>query len=455
MGMQLLRRLTPALRGLVFFSVLMLGREGLAMAPQASAAQSGATTRPLVLSPQEREWIVRNPQVIVASVQYPLYLFKDEQGQWTGLSNDILLRISRMTGLQFVHQESFSTEHLLGLLESGQADMSSTLVVNDERKGFLDFSHAFGGSGWVFVGLAAGEPVQSLEALSGKVLALPARHALETGIRRDYPQIQLRSVKTYAEARALVESGEAQATIENENGAYQFPAGRLTIGMNVEGHWVTDHLAVRKGQPHLLSILNKALEAFPPAELRAIRAKWLSGVVPIQPPSPWQRLIQWACWGGVLAGVFGVISVLWNRRLKCQVERRLEAEEALNDQLAFEQCLINAMPDPVFVRDLEGRLLQCNKSYEEYLSTRFDRVQGKRLTEVDTLPAATGQLLHAEFMAQLRSRKGRFIERQLTFNNGTRVIYQWTVPFYSAKGVLRGVLGGWTAPREPRHQESR
>lgn len=216
---------------------------------------------------------------------------------------------------------------------------------------------------------------------------------------------------------------------------------------------MTDHLAVRKGQPQLLSILNKALEAFPPAELRAIRAKWLSGVVPVQPPSPWQRLIQWACWGGVFAGVFGLLSVVWNRRLNRQVECRLKAEEALNDQLAFEQCLINAMPDPVFVRDLEGRLIQCNKSYEEYLSTRFDRVQGKRLTEVDTLPAATGQLLHAEFMAQLGSRKGRFIERQLTFNNGTRCIYQWTVPFYSANGVLRGVLGGWTAPRGPRQED--
>lgn len=300
--MQLLRRLTPALRWLVLFSVLMLGREGLARAPDASAAQGVATARPLLLSPQEREWIARNPQVIVASVQYPLYLFKDEQGQWTGLSHDILRRLSRMTGLQFVHQESFSTEHLLGLLESGQADMSSTLAVNDERKGFLDFSHAFGGSGWVFVGLAAGEPVQSLEALSGKVLALPARHALEAAIRRDYPQIQLRAVKTYAEARALVESGEADATIENENGTYQFPAGRLTLGASIEGHWVTDHLAVRKGQPQLLSILNKALEAFPPAELRAIRAKWLSGVVPVQPPSPWQRLIQWACWGGRVRG---------------------------------------------------------------------------------------------------------------------------------------------------------
>ena len=41
--------------------------------------------------------------------------------------------------------------------------------------------------------------------------------------------------------------------------------------------------------PRVLSISTQALEAFPPAELRAIRSKWLSGVVPGQPPSLWQR----------------------------------------------------------------------------------------------------------------------------------------------------------------------
>jgi membrane-bound lytic murein transglycosylase MltF len=108
----------------------------------------------------------RQPSVIVASVQYPLYLFQDEHGHWSGLNNDVLKRISAMTGLQFVHQESFSTDHMLERLESGAADISTTLAMSDERKAFLDFSHAFGGAGWVFVG-RAGEPrLQSLEQLA-------------------------------------------------------------------------------------------------------------------------------------------------------------------------------------------------------------------------------------------------------------------------------------------------
>ncbi|MHC8399340.1 transporter substrate-binding domain-containing protein [Pseudomonas sp. MDT1-17] len=443
--MLFLKGLKPAARWMFFLvGILGFAQWGGASQLTASEPKGSVVNTAIELDAQELEWIAEHSQVIVASVQYPLYLFKDERGHWSGLNNDLLNRISAMTGLQFVHEESFSTDQLLGRLESGAADMSTTLAMNDERKTFLDFSHAFGGAGWVFVGRAGAPVVQSLEQLSGKVLVLPTRHALEATIRRDNPDIDLRSVKTYTEARALVESGEAYATIENEIGAQLYPSGQLKVGYAVEGKWEADHLAVRKGQPQLTSILNKALEAFPPAELRAIRLKWLNGVAPVQVPGKWHRLTQWGCWGMFIVSLFGLLSLLWNRRLTVLIQQRLDAEKSLSDQLAFQHALMDAMPDPMFVRDLEGRLIMCNKSYEEGLSTRFDQVQGRQLIEQDVLPKATADLLHAEFMAQLGTRKPRFSERQLMFNNGVRHIYQWTVPFYSANGQLRGLLGGWT-----------
>ena len=400
--------------------------------------------QPVELDEHERQWIRDNPKVTVASVQYPLYLFQDEHAQWSGLNNDVLKQISAMTGLQFVHHESFSTDHMLERLESGAADISTTLAMSDERKVFLDFSHAFGGAGWVFVGRAGAPSVESLEQLAKRVVVLPARHALEDLIRRDYPSIEIRSVKTYAEARALVESGEAYATIENEIGAQLYPLGLLKVGGLVEGKWEADHLAVRKGMPELLSILNKALEAFPAAELRAIRLKWLEGISPPPVPSAWQRLVGWGCWAMAVLGVFGLLSLVWNRRLAAVIKQRGAAEQSLGDQLAFQHALIDSMPDPVFVRDLQGRLVMCNRSYEEALSVRQDQVQGRLLIEIDALPEATAMMLHEEFMLQLRTRTSRFSKRQLQFKSGPREVYQWTVPFYSVDGKLRGLLGGWT-----------
>ncbi len=438
------RGLKPALVCLVFFAVMGLVRGSVAaqLALHENADLPGV--QPVELDARERQWIRDNPKVTVASVQYPLYLFQDEHGHWSGLNIDVLKRVTAMTGLRFEHHESFSTDQMLERLESGQADMSTTLAMSDERKVFLDFSHAFGGAGWVFVGRAGAPSVESLEQLATRVLVLPARHALEDVIRREYPSIEIRSVKTYAEARALVESGEAYATIENEIGAQLYPLGLLKVGALVEGKWEAEHLAVRKGMPELLSILNKALEAFPAAELRAIRLKWLEGISPAPSPSLWQRIIEWGCWAAVVAGMFGLLSLVWNRRLTVVIKQRRAAEKSLGDQLAFQHALIDSMPDPIFVRDLQGCLIMCNRSYEEALSVRLDQIQGRLLIEIDALPEATALMLHNEFMVQLRTRKSRFSKRYLQLKNGRREVYQWTVPFYSADGNLRGLLGGWT-----------
>ncbi|MBP5952981.1 transporter substrate-binding domain-containing protein [Pseudomonas iridis] len=438
------RGLKPALVCLVFFAVMGLVRGSVAaqLALHENADLPGV--QPVELDARERQWIRDNPKVTVASVQYPLYLFQDEHGHWSGLNIDVLKRVTAMTGLRFEHHESFSTDQMLERLESGQADMSTTLAMSDERKVFLDFSHAFGGAGWVFVGRAGAPSVESLEQLATRVLVLPARHALENVIRREYPSIEIRSVKTYAEARALVESGEAYATIENEIGAQLYPLGLLKVGALVEGKWEAEHLAVRKGMPELLSILNKALEAFPAAELRAIRLKWLEGISPAPSPSLWQRIIEWGCWAAVVAGMFGLLSLVWNRRLTVVIKQRRAAEKSLGDQLAFQHALIDSMPDPIFVRDLQGCLIMCNRSYEEALSVRLDQIQGRLLIEIDALPEATALMLHNEFMVQLRTRKSRFSKRYLQLKSGRREVYQWTVPFYSADGNLRGLLGGWT-----------
>ncbi|MCP2070624.1 UNVERIFIED_ORG: two-component system sensor histidine kinase EvgS [Pseudomonas lini] len=436
-------RCKPALSWVIGLALMYL-------AQWSGAAQLAAIETPpfepderLVLDAQELKWIKENPRVIVASMQFPLYLFKNELGQWNGLNHDILQRIAQMTGLEFVHRESFSPDQLLAMLENGEADMTTTLAMNDERRNFLSFSHAFGGSGWVFVGRDGESALHSMEQLEGKILALPARHALEAEIRRDYPAIELRTVKTYGEARALVESREAYATIENETGVHLYPAGQLQVGRNLEGKWEPDYLAVRQDLTPLLAILNKALEAFPANEMRALRSKWMAGITPSQAPSFWSRVSQWGYWCVTVVVMFGLLSLLWNRRLQIQIDQRLKAEAVLKDQLMLQRALMDAIPDPIFIRDLEGRLVMCNKSYEEQLATRFEKLRGTRLTDSAPFPADTAELLHGEVMEQLRTGQPRFVDRQLMFSNGLREIYHWSVPFYGADGQLRGILGGW------------
>jgi two-component system sensor histidine kinase EvgS len=393
------------------------------------------------LSAAEQQWIRKHSRVIVASTQQPPYIFKDSSERWIGLNIDVLNRISRMTGLKFVHQVMPSTQAALEALAAGSADMNTTLAETPERRALLDFTYAFGGNSWVFVVRSDHSTQISLAQMAGKTLALPARHALQEFIQANHPDIQLRLVPTYDDARQLVETGQAYATIQNEAGAWLYPPGRLKVGRSVEGRWSPDRFSVIKTEPELLSILNKALDEFPVAEMRAIRMKWLGAV--ISQPSLWQRIPNWVYWALAVALLLGLVSLTWSSRLKFQIRQRLRAEEKLNDQLAFQRALLDGIPNPIYVRDLNGRLISCNRSYEESFGISYEQMNGRRLIDVDLIPRPSAEQMHADYMTLLETEEPVFADRSMVLNGQHIDAWQWTVPFYRSDGQLQGLLGGW------------
>jgi len=394
------------------------------------------------LSADEQQWVRRHPQVTVASTHHPPYIFKDEQGQWTGLNIDVLERISRMTGIDFVHLSMPSTQAVLETLSTGNAEMNTTLAETPGRRMFLDFSYAYGGNNWVYVVRADDASPLTLAEMSGKVLAMPMRHALLEFIQTRYPQVRLQLVPTYTEARRLVEIGHAQATIQNEAGAWGYPAGNLKVGRSVDGLWSPDRFAVLKAQPELLSILNKALDEFPVAEMRAIRMKWLGTMLP--QPSIWQRIPQWVHWMCGIAILLGLVSFIWQNRLNGLIAQRQRIEEQLHDQQAFTQALLQGLPDPVYVRDLQGRLVCCNGRYEESIGISFEQMSGRRVIDVDLIPPEQAEQMHTDDMALLRTREAVLTDSVLVLADRRIDIRQWRAPFYRADGQLQGVMGGWT-----------
>lgn len=404
------------------------------------------------LSTAEQSWIRKHSRVTVVSGQHPPYVYTDKDGRWIGLNEDVLERISRMTGLQFIHREVASTKESIELLRTGQADMSTTLAENSERKKFLDYTYSFGGSNWVFVVRDSDASLVSLKSLSGRNLALPAKHAMEDYLRKNYPEINILSVKTYEQARQWVSNGRADATIQSEAGAHMFPHDGLKVGRTVEGQWSSDRFAILNTQPELLSILNKALEEFPVADLRAIRIKWLGAVNP-QPPV-WRRIPEWVSWALAVMLMLGSISLIWNSRLKKQIRQRLRAQEQLSDQLVFQRALLDGIPNPIYVRDLKGRLISCNRSYEESFGVSFEQMSGRRLIDVDLIPHSSAQQMHADYLRLLETQQPVFADRRMELFGRLIDAYQWTVPFYSADAQLQGLLGGWIDITERKRLEA-
>jgi PAS domain S-box-containing protein len=77
---------------------------------------------------------------------------------------------------------------------------------------------------------------------------------------------------------------------------------------------------------------------------------------------------------------------LSGQRVLCGVVRditeRILAEEAIRQQISFQQTLIDTIPSPIFYKDTEDRYLGCNSSFESYIGLCKADLIGKTVYEV-------------------------------------------------------------------------
>jgi len=91
------------------------------------------------LTPEERSFISERPVIPFApeNDNYPLSFFNEREGQWQGITIDVLREIEALTGLRFqrVSDENDSFATILRMLENGEAAVISDLMFSEQRYG--------------------------------------------------------------------------------------------------------------------------------------------------------------------------------------------------------------------------------------------------------------------------------------------------------------------------------
>ncbi|MEB3843821.1 transporter substrate-binding domain-containing protein, partial [Pseudomonas guariconensis] len=99
---------------------------------------------PLQLSVAEQLWLRDNPRVTVLADEHLVPLsYHDANGNWRGMSLDILQLIERRTGLQFDVRPGGTIERMIDQLRQGQAQLIAGLPDSPGRRRYLSFSRAY------------------------------------------------------------------------------------------------------------------------------------------------------------------------------------------------------------------------------------------------------------------------------------------------------------------------
>ena len=130
------------------------------------------------------------------------------------------------------------------------------------------------------------------------------------------------------------------------------------------------------------------------------------------------------------------------------------AQQGLADQLRFTRELLDAVPTPIFVKNLAGEFLSVNRAWEEFMGLDRARVVGR--TALDLVSPEIAERYYAQEREVFRQGRAVTVEDSIVDATGTRKHTLLTkVPFRKDDGTIAGLIGTFvdmTAARAAQQQ---
>ena len=133
-------------------------------------------------------------------------------------------------------------------------------------------------------------------------------------------------------------------------------------------------------------------------------------------------------------GVIGIVGV------SRDITERKRAEVQLLEQRLLVDTILNAIPSPVFYKDVDGKYLGCNSTFLDYFGRRTEGVIGK--TVFDIHPREIAEVAYKNDQDLLRTGRKQVYEATVHFADGLphEIMYHKAV-FRNVEGIASGIVG--------------
>jgi PAS domain S-box-containing protein len=122
------------------------------------------------------------------------------------------------------------------------------------------------------------------------------------------------------------------------------------------------------------------------------------------------------------------------------ITERKRAETIADEHLRFQQILMDAIPIPVFFKDIDGKYLGCNEAFSKFLGRSKMEIVGKSV--FDLSPKHLADIYHAKDIELLTRGGIQTYESRVRYADGTEhhvVFYKSTFP--DVDGTVGGLIG--------------
>ncbi|WP_323665149.1 ABC transporter substrate-binding protein [Aliarcobacter butzleri] len=234
------------------------------------------------LSDEEIKYLKDNPILKVHNLDsFPPYNFTINNYP-KGFVIDYLQLIGKSLNVQIDFIQNKTLTESFDMLKNNQLDILPNIAINDERKKIMDFTNFSLVNFQTSLGINKNSDIKTLDDLKNKKVSILENSFLEDILIKEYPQIELYKTKTVKEAIEAVASNKVDAVIYDLS----------TIEYFINKNWLSNlktiiikndkiqtitslHMAVKKDNLILKSILEKANQNITEKEIRNLVDEWL------------------------------------------------------------------------------------------------------------------------------------------------------------------------------------
>ncbi|WP_426698020.1 response regulator [Aeromonas hydrophila] len=396
-------------------------------------------------SAEERAWLATAGPIRVWLMDdlYP-YGVRDYDNQLTGMSVEMLEKISRRSGLRFEFVSYGSELARNEALLRGELDLIGAISRPVAESYRLRPSLPYATDD-IYVLVA-----RKGDALSGDLAQLAGKRVGSTHynpIARRLDNSRVSYLESADEAMAAVDDGRLDAAIVPLYFAqHAVECGRLSqirIAGPADNQPIRMGFASLPGNRMLMDVIDKTILSIAPNELATMSYQWRNRKLPaptfMERNAPYFYLL--------LAGLFAIaLLLLYRNRMLNRLARSEQASRRqLEEHVRFIEALGESLPHPIVVRDKSGKVILCNSKYLAILNAPIERVLGTSFAEglKGLLGAEAITTLEQDFQQVLQSGSPILSDRIFSQRGPRQFVYHWMVPYFDYRGAISGVINGW------------
>lgn len=388
-------------------------------------------THHLLFTSLEQKWIEENPTIrVMVNDDFPPLSFFDAQGDFRGLTADIMQEITNRTGLKFKITRANTLQHSLTEVKSGKADVVAGVTLDTVWSNGLLTTRSYLFSSWVLISDAKLNKKTAL-----KSIALVKGYPLESFLEQQYAKSQILPVDSPQEGIDAVVAGRAQSLILPMISADFLISHALQANLKIIQGLETEParfvMGVSEDEYPLATILDKALLNIPPEEMHAMIRNWYSKAYLMkildnkrEKASNYYPLL-------IMALALFLLLMLTLQISRYRLRYKLQRQQ---------QTLLDAIPLPIYLTDLNERIIAANNHFYLAVGDSSHQAVGRPLSHYQlSLSNATDQILHSDHSHP----NALFITRNWAVCGQQRTLQQWSVLLMNSTNYASNKVGGW------------